>query len=369
LASVVPRRPTACSQCFDITEPSEKRAGAHKPLVTTPGELPRWSKATAEFKCAVAVAQAAACGLSLGARRPVARGGAAQAARNRPRGCSKGSAAPDGLPYPAPRAEEERFGPRTHARTHPPPWCPLPAAPLPRYLAPRPDPNDYLRKGEGGFARTRGPSADAPPSPPRAGATALRDNPPNTSFRRFYERGDLPVSVDHKSFKNAIKWKARGWPLGLGAFVWGTGLCNAQPGWCRLPRQRGLLPATLRALSQLTRSLHCPPTKVDPAQLDYHRYLPMFFDGIREKQARPRPAASGRAPLIATGGCRGARLGSGRLAELRAPRARWPRWPIRQPVPRAPPSTHRTRTASWPSRASKTCWPPAARACCRWCRS
>lgn len=28
-----------------------------------------------------------------------------------------------------------------------------------------------------------------------------------SAFRRFYERGDLPISVDHKSFKNAIKWK------------------------------------------------------------------------------------------------------------------------------------------------------------------
>jgi len=27
------------------------------------------------------------------------------------------------------------------------------------------------------------------------------------SWHRFYERGDLPISVDHKSFKNAIKWK------------------------------------------------------------------------------------------------------------------------------------------------------------------
>jgi hypothetical protein len=45
------------------------------------------------------------------------------------------------------------------------------------------------------------------PSPPKAGAFQQRPNPPNTTFRRFYERGDLPISVDHKSFKNAIKWK------------------------------------------------------------------------------------------------------------------------------------------------------------------
>lgn len=47
------------------------------------------------------------------------------------------------------------------------------------------------------------------PSPPKAGATNIRANPPNTTFRKFYERGDLPISVDHKSFKNTIKWKVR----------------------------------------------------------------------------------------------------------------------------------------------------------------
>jgi hypothetical protein len=54
-------------------------------------------------------------------------------------------------------------------------------------------------------ARSESPSCL--PSPPKAGAFEQRSNPPNTTFRRFYERGDLPISVDHKSFKNAIKWK------------------------------------------------------------------------------------------------------------------------------------------------------------------
>ena len=31
------------------------------------------------------------------------------------------------------------------------------------------------------------------PSPPSSNAYRKRDNPPNTAFRRFYERGDLPV--------------------------------------------------------------------------------------------------------------------------------------------------------------------------------
>jgi hypothetical protein len=98
-----------------------------------------------------------------------------------------------------------------------------------------PDPKAYLLKGEGekiraeklstvAAARSGSPvgSCGSPtasldsskridteplPSPPKAGAMQPRINPPNTTFRKFYERGDLPISVDHKSFKNTIKWK------------------------------------------------------------------------------------------------------------------------------------------------------------------
>ncbi len=66
--------------------------------------------------------------------------------------------------------------------------------------------------------------------PPKAGAYKRRDNPPNTAFRRFYERGDLPIAVDHRGSKNVIAWK------------------------------------------------------VEIEKLDYHHYLPIFFDGIRETQ-------------------------------------------------------------------------------------
>ncbi|CAG9462387.1 unnamed protein product [Pedinophyceae sp. YPF-701] len=99
----------------------------------------------------------------------------------------------------------------------------------------RPNPSDYLRRG-GGIAPGTGrlvatsPDGRPRPSPPRAGAFSRRSNPPNTAFRTFYERGDLPVSVDHSGVKNAIKWK------------------------------------------------------VDPKRLDYHHYLPIFFDGVREKE-------------------------------------------------------------------------------------
>lgn len=38
-------------------------------------------------------------------------------------------------------------------------------------------------------------------------AFAERPNPPNTEFRRFYERGDLPVQIDHGGVANRIAWK------------------------------------------------------------------------------------------------------------------------------------------------------------------
>ena len=66
--------------------------------------------------------------------------------------------------------------------------------------------------------------------PPKAKALDKRPNPPNTELRRFYERGDLPVAVDHTGVKNKLMWK------------------------------------------------------VDIAKLDYFHYLPIFFDGIRENE-------------------------------------------------------------------------------------
>jgi len=59
-------------------------------------------------------------------------------------------------------------------------------------------------------------------------STSGRANPPNTDIRIFYERGDLPVQIDHRGVKNALMWK------------------------------------------------------VDIDQLDYHHYLPIFMTGLRE---------------------------------------------------------------------------------------
>lgn len=66
-------------------------------------------------------------------------------------------------------------------------------------------------------------------SPPKAGAFERRAIKPS-EFRRFYDRGDLPVQVHHTATQNKISWK------------------------------------------------------VDIDKLDYHHYLPIFFDGLREKE-------------------------------------------------------------------------------------
>lgn len=102
-----------------------------------------------------------------------------------------------------------------------------------RFAAAKPDPQGFLKKGEGVTIKTKKldeNGVERKPSPPKAGAYKRRDNPPNTAFRRFYERGDLPIAVDHRGSKNVIAWK------------------------------------------------------VEIEKLDYHHYLPIFFDGIRETQ-------------------------------------------------------------------------------------
>jgi len=78
-------------------------------------------------------------------------------------------------------------------------------------------------------ARTPRPRSSTPASPPRAGATRRR---PVTysEFRRFYDRGDLPIQIHHGAVGGKIQWK------------------------------------------------------VDVEKLDYHHYLPIFFDGLREKE-------------------------------------------------------------------------------------
>lgn len=86
------------------------------------------------------------------------------------------------------------------------------------------------RTGNGGCTSSllHGKQPDQPPKPV---AGAFRRRPiPATEFRRFYERGDLPIAIQHRANGNKIDWK------------------------------------------------------VDIEKLDYHHYLPIFFDGLREKE-------------------------------------------------------------------------------------
>ena len=103
--------------------------------------------------------------------------------------------------------------------------------------------NEFTKKGSGTGGTLKSPKKkyDPPPFPdencspkPKKNkkldfsAFAERPNPPNTEFRRFYERGDLPVQIDHGGVHNRIAWK------------------------------------------------------VGIDKLDFHHYLPIFFDGLRE---------------------------------------------------------------------------------------
>ncbi|KAF4675070.1 hypothetical protein FOL46_002986 [Perkinsus olseni] len=109
-----------------------------------------------------------------------------------------------------------------------------------------------------GLARSRpknveraGPKGAARPDcipPPIAGA--YRRKPIKASeFRRFYDRGDLPIQISHAGTWNRIQWK------------------------------------------------------VDIDKLDYHHYLPIFFDGIREKEEPYRfLAVEGVYDLLERGG-------------------------------------------------------------------
>jgi len=79
------------------------------------------------------------------------------------------------------------------------------------------------------FSGFGGQSRGLPTSPARAGATDRRAVP-KSEFRKFYDRGDLPIQIFHGAVGGKIAWK------------------------------------------------------VDVEKLDYHHYLPIFFDGLREKE-------------------------------------------------------------------------------------
>ena len=91
--------------------------------------------------------------------------------------------------------------------------------------------SETLKKGQGIGGKPFSLNEPVPkPVPIAPVAGAVKPRPIlNSEFRRFYDRGDLPIAIEHGP-QNKIFWK------------------------------------------------------VDVMQLDYHHYLPIFFEGIREKQ-------------------------------------------------------------------------------------
>merc|ERR1719265_1842061 len=88
----------------------------------------------------------------------------------------------------------------------------------------------FSQTAPAGFGnKTAGTPPSSPmssPVPRRAGST-MRRPVSKTEFRRFYDRGDLPIQIYHGAVGGKIAWK------------------------------------------------------VDIEKLDYHHYLPIFFDGLR----------------------------------------------------------------------------------------
>merc|ERR550537_809250 len=93
------------------------------------------------------------------------------------------------------------------------------------------------------------PKPKPKPKPPIAGAFRVRHIAKRTEFRRYYDRGDLPLQVAFDGASRKVQWK------------------------------------------------------VNFDKLDYHHYLPIFFDGIRETEEPYKfLARQGTYDLLAKGG-------------------------------------------------------------------
>ena len=183
--------------------------------------------------------------------------------------------------------------------------------------------------GNGGMTSSLavGKKLETPTGPPVCGAYRERNNPPNTEFRRFYERGDLPIQIEHRGVHNRIGWKvrtarptrlpsamnrllgarssqrtrslrlaawrrARGGPVGRGQHAASPGhrggarahlRPGAPPSWPpKRHSHRGGFALALRETH--SRRSFAWGAQVDIEKLDYHHYLPIFFDGLREKE-------------------------------------------------------------------------------------
>eukprot|EP00823_Brevimastigomonas_motovehiculus_P002853 TRINITY_DN168_c0_g2_i1.p1 TRINITY_DN168_c0_g2~~TRINITY_DN168_c0_g2_i1.p1 ORF type:complete len:249 (+),score=63.65 TRINITY_DN168_c0_g2_i1:48-794(+) len=104
--------------------------------------------------------------------------------------------------------------------------------------------------GKGGASSSLAKGKSPPKSkPPSCGAFKVRNATQSTEFRRFYDRGDLPLQVDFDGAQRKVQWK------------------------------------------------------VNFDKMDYFLYLPVFFDGIREKKEPYKfLARNGTYDLLSKGG-------------------------------------------------------------------
>jgi len=127
-----------------------------------------------------------------------------------------------------PKGQESPFGDFPPDFVRPPLSSRLAATGANAVLTLKPTPRG-AKETPRGFETPRSTDGYSSAAPNKAGAYRRRPIEPS-EFRRFYDRNDLPIQIVHSGTQNRIGWK------------------------------------------------------VDVEKLDYHHYLPIFFDGVREKE-------------------------------------------------------------------------------------
>lgn len=137
----------------------------------------------------------------------------------------------------------------------------------------------------------------------------MREAPRGTEFRRFYDRGDLPLQVAFDGAQRKVQWKVNFGTWRIAAQSAGASMESQL--WRRSGACPQLEPLSLCPLLSphcSTRSPCRPCHAHAPAltdKLDYHHYLPIFFDGIREQQEPYKfLARQGTYDLLAKGGAK-----------------------------------------------------------------
>ncbi|KAF2978212.1 hypothetical protein EK904_006777 [Melospiza melodia maxima] len=120
--------------------------------------------------------------------------------------------------------------------------------------------------------------------PPPAGSVKERPAK-HTAFRKFYERGDFPIAVQHECGGNKIAWKERPGVCGNEEMLVFS-IREREPVRkdqslgviCRIPN----LPLTMGCFIGTDSLLDKLTVQIE--ELDYHYFLPLFFDGLCETE-------------------------------------------------------------------------------------